>query len=260
MYEHEKDNPKYNDFVDKFRSKKTTDDCYTPPILYDTVSEYVADYYKVDKKNFVRPFYPGGDYEHYPYKDTDIVVDNPPFSILSKIVDFYLEHDIPFFLFCQGKTSSALLNRRGVCAVLCGYSVTFENGALIKIGFLTNMDTCIIRTDPELAERIKKADAEFKKSFTSYRPNYGYPDNVISAARLEKLCKYAEFKVYPEEAYHIRALDSQRKQKKAIYGGGLLISDQAAEHKVAAERKAEQEYDVVLELSERERKIIDNLK
>jgi hypothetical protein len=27
----------YEAFVDKFKPKKTTDDCYTPPDVYDTV-------------------------------------------------------------------------------------------------------------------------------------------------------------------------------------------------------------------------------
>lgn len=30
-YAHERDNNGYNKFVDKFKPKKTTDDCYTPP-------------------------------------------------------------------------------------------------------------------------------------------------------------------------------------------------------------------------------------
>lgn len=31
------DNPEYDDFVAKFEPKKTTDDCYTPPIIYDAI-------------------------------------------------------------------------------------------------------------------------------------------------------------------------------------------------------------------------------
>lgn len=30
----------YEAFVDKFKPKKTTDDCYTPPDVYDTVGEF----------------------------------------------------------------------------------------------------------------------------------------------------------------------------------------------------------------------------
>lgn len=28
----------YEEFVEKFKPKKTTDDCYTPPEIYETVS------------------------------------------------------------------------------------------------------------------------------------------------------------------------------------------------------------------------------
>ena len=32
---------KYQKFVDKFKPKKTTDDCYTPPNIYEAVKDYV---------------------------------------------------------------------------------------------------------------------------------------------------------------------------------------------------------------------------
>ena len=68
-------NPEYSDFLNKFEDKHTTDDCFTPSNIYDVVADYVADTYKVDACNFVRPFYPGGDYEHYDYPDDCVVVD-----------------------------------------------------------------------------------------------------------------------------------------------------------------------------------------
>ena len=45
------------------------------------------------------PFYPGGDYEREEYPQGCTVVDNPPFSILSKIVKHYQERGVGFFLF-----------------------------------------------------------------------------------------------------------------------------------------------------------------
>ena len=58
----------YDGFVEKFKPKKTTDDCYTPPIVYDAVAEWVANEYHLDKNAFVRPFKPGGDYESENYR------------------------------------------------------------------------------------------------------------------------------------------------------------------------------------------------
>ena len=48
----------YEEFVEKFKPKLTTDDCYTPPIVYDAVADWVAAEYKLDRSLFVRPFYP----------------------------------------------------------------------------------------------------------------------------------------------------------------------------------------------------------
>ena len=53
-------NDEYNEFLDKFEVKKTTDDCYTPDNIYDVVASYVEEHYKTDRANYVRPFYPGG--------------------------------------------------------------------------------------------------------------------------------------------------------------------------------------------------------
>lgn len=89
----------YEQFVEKFKPKKTTDDCYTPPLIYDGVADWVCTEYGINRDAFCRPFYPGGDYETFDYTGK-IVVDNPPFSILSKILRFYIERNIKFFFVC----------------------------------------------------------------------------------------------------------------------------------------------------------------
>lgn len=77
----------YDGFVEKFKSKKTTDDCYTPPLVYGAIAEWVEREYSVKRADFIRPFYPGNDYKRFDYTGK-IVVDNPPFSILVQIIDF----------------------------------------------------------------------------------------------------------------------------------------------------------------------------
>lgn len=67
----------YEGFVEKFNPKKTTDDCYTPPAVYDYVLQYVADHCDIDGMTVVRPFYPGGDYESLVYPDNCVVIDKP---------------------------------------------------------------------------------------------------------------------------------------------------------------------------------------
>ena len=97
-------NDEYNDFLDKFEPKKTTDDCYTPDGVYDAVADWVAQEYHLSRDKFVRPFYPGGDYQKETYAADAVVVDNPPFSIMTEILHFYVEHSIRFFLFAPTLT------------------------------------------------------------------------------------------------------------------------------------------------------------
>lgn len=65
-----------------------SDECYTPTPVYETVKNWACAEYNIDPKRIVRPFYVGGDYEHFPYRPDSVVVDNPPFSLLSKLLWF----------------------------------------------------------------------------------------------------------------------------------------------------------------------------
>lgn len=87
----------YEDFVDKFKPKLTTDDCYTPDNIYAAIRDWAIDHYSLGDAQILRPFYPGGDYEHAEYPEGCVVIDNPPFSLLSQICQFYRERGIRFF-------------------------------------------------------------------------------------------------------------------------------------------------------------------
>ena len=77
----------YDELVEKFKPKKTTDDCMTPPQVYDVVRDWACREYNINPERIVRPFWPGGDYENFDYPDGCVVLDNPPFSIISKICE-----------------------------------------------------------------------------------------------------------------------------------------------------------------------------
>ena len=55
----------YKAFVEKFKPKKTTDDCYTPENVYEAVRDWAVQEYGLEGREIVRPFWPGGDYERY---------------------------------------------------------------------------------------------------------------------------------------------------------------------------------------------------
>ena len=78
----------YEGFVDKFEVKKTTDDCYTPKEVFQIVLDYVNEKCNLEGKEIIRPFFPGGDFESIDYQNNAVVIDNPPFSIITKICRF----------------------------------------------------------------------------------------------------------------------------------------------------------------------------
>ena len=75
---------------------------------------------------------------------------------------------------------------------------------------------------------------------------------------LRRWSKYeVDFEVRREDCCRISALDAQRACGKAIYGGGLLLSERAAAERAAAERAAaERARAHVWELSAREREVV----
>lgn len=127
----------YDEFLDKFKPKLTTDDCYTPPEVFDIVLDFIdTKIGKIDRDKIIRPFKPGGDFEKEDYTGR-IVVDNPPFSIYAKVVRFYEERKIPFFLFAPALT--ALVQGADVTYILPAAAVEYENGAVVSTSFVTNM-------------------------------------------------------------------------------------------------------------------------
>ena len=247
------DSDEYQEFLQKFESKKTTDDCYTPPNIYEVVADYVAEHYKAKKVDFVRPFYPGGDYQKEKYETSSVVVDNPPFSIISEICRWYDDRGIKFFLFAPTLT---ILGIRSAQKVVTGNTITYENGACVTTSFVTNMDEYEIRSDPDLYKKLKEADDENLRSMKKELPTYNYPMEVLRQTDLSKLSRYGQFfGVKKENCLRISALDAQKEYKKEIFGSGYIISERAAAERAAAERANIMDWT----LSEREKEIIKSL-
>ena len=248
----------YKEFLDKFEAKKTTDDCYTPDNIYEAVANWCASEYGVDKSRFVRPFFPGGDYQNYKYTKDCIVVDNPPFSILAEILAFYSEKGIRFFLFAPALTLFSGRNL-DLTYLPVGVSVTYENGANVSTSFITNMDNVIIRSVPDLYAVVEAANDENLKAMRKALPKYSYPDHVVTAAMVNRYSKYGVEWVLPKgKGVRIAGLDSQKDEDKVIFGGGYLISDNAAKERAAAERAASERV-TQWRLSDRELDIIRGL-
>ena len=248
----------YEGFVEKFKPKKTTDDCYTPPAVYEAVKDWACRKYGIDPDKTVRPFWPGGDYEAFDYPAGAVVLDNPPFSCLAKIVQFYQARQIPFFLFAPGLTALAL-SRYGAGVLYTDSRITYHNGAQVNTCFVTSYGDNSVEIVPDLGEAIKAAQ---RKGRTIKRTAYQYPPNLLTTQGVLSLARHGvPFSVKREEAVFVRGLDAMKAEGKKAFGGALLISDHAAERKEAAERTlARPGADLkVWQLSDRERKIIEEL-
>lgn len=211
-------------FEEKFKPKKTTDDCYTPPEIYEVIKDWACSEYNIDPAKVVRPFYPGGDYEKFDYSGGKVVVDNPPFSILTQICEFYVENDVPFFLFCPTLTGfgSKRLAMK-TCHLICGCKIIYENGASVNTSFVTSYGGDVVaKTVPDLREIVDAKVDEIRDRETTDLPNYEYPDEVITAAMMGRWSKYGvEFEVRRSDCLPISKLDSQEESGAAIYGGGV---------------------------------------
>lgn len=249
----------YEEFVAKFQRapEKTTDDCITPPLVYGAVADWVAERYGLDPLTFVRPFYPGGDFENYNYPDGCTVVDNPPFSIFSKIVDFYCDRKIPFFLFAPGLTAFSILRREDVCVIVAGITMTYDNGAGVETAFVTNLEPEYVAiAAPTLRKRLKTAEKQTVQERKPIKPKMDYPSSVMTYGRLSSLARRGvDCKLKHSEVAHIWALDEQRAAKKSIYGAGLLISRAAEARYEAAKKQTVMEW----HLSDREENLRDEL-
>ena len=232
----------YEGFVEKFKPKKTTDDCYTPDLVYEAVKDWAVKEYGLEGYEIIRPFWPGADFTEQEYPEDGVVIDNPPFSILSKICEWYLDRGIKFFLFAPSLT--ALTGKNIVMRMnhlICDAAITYDNEAVVRTSFVTNMGDpdIVMQTAPSLSEAVNQANDEVQKANKKQLPKYDYPDNIVTAALFQRYCKYGvEIVIKKQDCVRVSKLDSQRAMGKTIFGGGLMLSSRAAAEKVAAEKVA----------------------
>lgn len=253
----------YYDWLQKFKKRSTSDDTFTPPLVYDVVLDYVDKHIlSLDSLKIKRPFYPDGDYQAHAqnYDENTVVIDNPPFSILSKIIDFYLANNIKFFLFAPSLTVFSTMRNRDCTAIIAPVKITYDNGAVVITCFVTNLCGDVrAMTAPKLYNALQALEQQ-KPTL----PKYQYSPNVLMVNNLFKLCKTGiEFSVSANESVFISQLDSQKSHKKDLFGGGLLISDNKAKELQTKELQTKElqikNNLINWELSDREWAIVESL-
>ena len=270
----------YEEFVEKFKPKKTTDDCYTPDYIYNAVLDWLKKNANIEGKEIVRPFWPGGDYKSFNYPENCVVIDNPPFSILAEIKSFYQENHIQYFLFAPHLTLFSSY-RYEQTMIIADASIIYENGANVNTDFVTNLcdfSKYGIIGEPELkkvieTEQKKKKQEEKEKNKI---PGYIYPEHLITTSSIAYIINGGiKVEIPKDEMIFTRRLDAQIPLKKAVYGGGFLCSNRMAEKLKAEKLKAEKlkaeklkaeklkaeklKEKYRFELSDNERKIVNSL-
>lgn len=172
----------YEEFIDKFKPKKkmTPDECYTLPEIYEAVKDWAIGKFNIpESAEIIRPFYPGGNYMAEEYPEGCVVIDNPPFSILKQICDYYNKNGVHYVLFCPALTSIKSYTK-GVCYIK--EPITYENGAKVPTAFTHNFYNAL-ETAPELHEKIREINSAIKANL----PKYTYPPEVVTANVLRNI-------------------------------------------------------------------------
>ena len=225
----------YESYIAKFKDKpKTTDDTFTPHDVYEAVLQYVGTVTDMTDKVVLRPFFPGGDYENAEYPANGVVIDNPPFSIFTKICRFYTMHNIPFFLFGPGLTIASCCKYCTV--VVVKKSIEFKNGAKVKCNFASNLyGNTMITTAPLLQDLLSACPSQNKKvNLTKYK----YPDELLSVSEMQTICNGGiEFSVSRDECELVYKLD-MHPSKFNLFGDHFLISSAKSAEKEAAKKAA----------------------
>ena len=228
----------YEEFVDKFKPKKTTDDCYTPDVIYKAVKDWaIKEMNWGGGRTVVRPFWPGGDFENFDYPADCVVIDNPPFSIMTKVVKFYEDRGIDYFLFAPHLTCFSI--RPAHSRICVGVSVTYENGANVSTSFVSSKGP-LIRSAPDLYRLLDEANtANVNAKKPAAKPVYTYPDNVMTSSTVALFSKYG-IEYCEDIGVFVRAMDAQRRAGKAIFGAGYIVPEEAARKAQEAARKAQE--------------------
>jgi hypothetical protein len=73
----------------------------------------------------------------------------------------------------------------------------------------------------------------------AHPPKYEFPDCVVTAAILQRWSKHGiSYRLEKDDCVRISALDSMKEVGKAIFGGGYLLSEEAAKTRAEAEKQA----------------------
>lgn len=165
---------------------------------------------------------------------------------MAKVVKFYAEHNIDYFLFAPHLTCIGI--REANSHICVGVQITYANGAKVSTSFVASKGP-LIRSAPGLYRILDEANAaNIKAEKRPPKPVYTYPDNVLTSSAVTLFSKYG-IEYRENIGVFVRAMDAQRRAGKGIFGSGYIVPEEAARKAQEATRKAQKERAQCWELS-----------
>ena len=156
---------------------------------------------------------------------------------MGKVVKFYEDHGIDYFLFAPHLTCMSIRSARSLICV--GVQITYENGAKVPTSFAASKGP-LIRSAPDLYRILSEANAaNIKAKKAPPKPVYTYPDNVMTSSAVALFSKYG-IEYREDIGVFVRAMDAQRGAGKGIFGAGYIVPEEAARKAQEAARKAQE--------------------
>lgn len=202
---------------------KTKDDTFTPEGIYEALYDDIEDLLNLRHYKIERPFYPDKDYkeEAKKYTNNTVVFDNPPFSLLKEIIDFYNEKGIKYVLFCPG----VLFLRYAVFAggAIAGFDqIIYDNGAKISSALCTNMlNAVVLAPFTNTNNEIKKEKAKMKKPLKQ--------NDKLTSGKVYTVAKHLN-------SYYVIPYEDIKKDS-SLYGGYYIDDDELKQLREAVENE-----------------------
>ena len=203
----------YEDFIAKFSKPrpKTTDECFTPEKVYDAVKAWAIKEYGLENRPIIRPFWPDTDYRKWDaYPEGCVVIDNPPFSCITQIVRDYREHGIDFFLFAPALTLFGV-NAGAAKYVVVNANIIYENGAVVKTGFVTSLGRWKVHCSSTLSAAIRSTKERREPKALNVRDPH-----VLTSATAQKFAD-DDLCFLEDEVQFVRSAGGEK-----LYGSGFL--------------------------------------
>lgn len=211
--------PEYEEFVLKFKPKKTTDDCHTPPDVYEAVRGWAVAEFGLQGREVVRPFWPGADYTRAEYPEGCVVIDNPPFSCLTDICRWYMAHAVDFVLFAPSLTCFNLLAVPGVHIVPSDATTRYENGAEVNTSLATNLGEHMVMVRQSLTRTLKSVKKQRPRAALKRRLEYD--PHIVRYASVARL--------HGDVDIDGTFIGNRLANGHHPFGGGMLVSDGSVE-------------------------------